>query len=248
MVWGQPSARDGARHHRLPGMGRFAPAFLAKAGDQEPAVGLIGIVSRFIRIGIAFERFGKHQPTGLQPAPVLDPPLQHPQLAGNKHARMLPPQAVKEFLRCSIRLGLKPLHHPWPRRLERTPTGAPAARRFRRGPVSRPHFSGSPGDGQAAREPVKLGILLRHRMNRRARSQRCQVVLYGPNLVQEPERVQCPAHREPGGRCGTVRKPATDTSTALGAAWPSCREKSRERPLRKARLRKRGPFSGGSLP
>ena len=46
----------------------------------------------------------------------------------------------------------------------------------------------------------------------------------------------------------TLRTPAADAFAALGAAWPSCKERSRERPLRKARLRTRGPFSGGSLP
>ena len=45
----------------------------------------------------------------------------------------------------------------------------------------------------------------------------------------------------------TVRTPAADMSAPQGAS-PSCKEDSRERPLRMARSRKRGPFSGGSLP
>ena len=36
-----------------------------------------------------------------------------------------------------------------------------------------------------------------------------------------------------------------DASAAPRLHWPSCKERSRERPLRKARLRKRGLFLGG---
>ena len=91
---------------------------------------------------------------------VLDPPLQGPQLARNKHAGMLPPQTPEEILRCAMRLGLQPLHHAGPRRLERVVPGAPPAWRFRRGLVSRPHFP-----QLAKRVPGCAGIgRVRHRV------------------------------------------------------------------------------------
>ena len=57
----------------------------------------------------------------------------------------------------------------------------------------------------------------------------------------------CSAHSTTN-RCTTVGMPEVDASVTLRADPPSCKEKSRERPLRKAPLCMRGPISGGSLP
>ena len=45
------------------------------------------------------------------------------------------------------------------------------------------------------RGAVEVGIALRHRMNRRARSQSGQMMLNRTDLVQQPERIQCPGQR-----------------------------------------------------
>ncbi len=43
-----------------------------------------------------------------------------------------------------------------------------------------------------------------------------------------------------------IRCPQSTFLWPFAAKWPSCKESSLERPYRKARLRKRGPFSGGA--
>lgn len=64
---------------------------------QECTVDFTAIVSCRVRIGIVVNWVGENQPMGLESVPVLGPPLQRSQLARNKHAGMLPSQAVEEF-------------------------------------------------------------------------------------------------------------------------------------------------------
>ena len=48
---------------------------------------------------------------------------------------------------------------------------------------------------QTPKKPVELGVVLRHRMARRARGQGGKVMLNRTNLVPEPEWIQRPGQR-----------------------------------------------------
>ena len=140
-------------------------------------------------------RIGEDEATGREPTPVLDTPLQSPELARGKHAGVLPLQTLEELLRRPMRFSLEPLNDAGPRRLEGVLPGPPVPWRFRASLVRRSYLAGPPRMRQTPKKPVELGIVLRHRMARRARGQGGKVMLNRTNLVQEPEWIQRPGQR-----------------------------------------------------
>ena len=65
-------------------------------------------------------RVGEDEPTGREPTPVLDTPLQSPELACGKHAVVLPLQTLEELLRRPMRFSLEPVNRPDPTRRRTT--------------------------------------------------------------------------------------------------------------------------------
>ena len=104
-------------------------------------------------------------------------------------------QTVEELLRRPMRFRLQSLDDTGPRRLERILPSTPVSRRSLARLVRRSHLASTPSQRQAPQKAVEVGIALRHRMNRRARSQCGQMMLNRTDLVQQPERIQGPGQR-----------------------------------------------------
>ena len=89
-----------------------------------------------------------------------------------------------------------------------------------RGLVRRPHLTSAPGRAPSSAEGVEVGIALRHRMNRRARSQSGQMMLNRTDLVQQPERIQGPGQRPQTSfiAAGTASE-ASNRAHGFSGAW-----------------------------
>ena len=182
-------------------------------------------------------RIRKHEPTGGKTAPVLDAALQRPELAGEGTSPGASvPQTVEELLRRPMRFRLQPLDDTGPRLLEQVLPSAPVSRRSLVGLVRRPHLAGAPSERQAPQKAVEVGIALRHRMNRRARSQSGQMTLNRTDLRTatraEPGSRPAPAdglssRREPRPRRATAH-------TASPARGSACGRERRPVPSRRA--------------
>ena len=121
----------------------------------------------------------------------------------------------------AVRCGSVSSHwtNPGPARLERILPGAPVSGWSLASPMGRPHLAGAPCEREAPQEPVEVGVTFRHRMDRRPRGEGGEMMLDGPNLVQQRERVH--RNRAPRAAGPSSQRESRPTPTGARTASPA---------------------------
>ena len=118
--------------------------------------------------------------------PLSDPALKRPQLTVRESTGEFTLKACEEFLADAIGLGLEPRAHARPDSFERVLSGPPIARRLGLAAVGGADLAVLPRRGEPPEEAFKVSLVSNGDVGRLPSGERCQVVLHGLNLLQEP--------------------------------------------------------------
>ena len=105
-------------------------------------------------------------------------------------AGVLALKAIEQLCSRSIGFVLEPQQHARPHGLEGILPRTPIASRLRLRSMSRAHLPVVPRGGEALQELVELWVAIRNNVEHLSGGEPGELVLHGPDLVEEPKRVE----------------------------------------------------------
>ena len=136
--------------------------------------------------------FRKHQAPSRETALFPDSSLQRSDLTDGEVTGALTTESFEEFFRRPVGFGFEPGDHARPGRLEGIGARAPVPWGLGSRAMRGPDLTVSPRVCQTFQKAIEIGIAVRQHMHAFAGGEPGEVMLDGPNFIEEPQRVQCP--------------------------------------------------------